>query len=155
MLKLSDMKPLEGIYTFIDSKGVNINIASNRLHDWCLKHALHTVHAIPVRRDLAEKFLHDNTISLDRCKTLVGRYLKRRDIEPVIMCFDGTSDANGPFAMLVDGHHRYFIAASIRAPAIAAFCLDPIHWKPFQIEDLPAMTEQQLKDIPPGFMRNY
>lgn len=139
------MRPGEGIYTFVDNSGVNINIASQRLHDWCAAAGLEPQLA-PVDRDLSKTFIRDNAVSRDRVKEL----MKRKDLAPIILCKDGTFSTKngGPNVYLVDGHHRYVLYSALKLPYIPAYCLEVEQWKPFEIEGLSDISREALRDIP-------
>lgn len=144
------------IYTFIDNDGVNIHIDSDNLRLWCLKNiAALELFSIPIREGIAVEMVKNNVLSLDRVLELRQRRLKGERFDPVIMVKDGTTGSNGaPNVMLVDGHHRYFIAASDKEPIIKGWVLEIEQWKPFQVEPSIKLTQQQLIDLPPT-KRNY
>ena len=82
------------------------------------------------------------------------RLAKRRDrLDPVIYCEDGFTDGI-PDVMLVDGHHRYVLAAALKRPAIEAVLVLKEFWKPFQIVGLVDVSAGLLKAIP-VHKRNY
>lgn len=150
MLAAADMKPHEGVYTFVDPSGKNTNIASNRLHDWCATANLETM-ALPVTAEMANRFLRDNAVSMDRIFELLGK----ETLSPVIVCHDGFYGSNGgPNIFFVDGHHRYVLASMMGRTWIPCYFLTVPQWSPFQIEGLADLTSQQLIDIP-LIKRNY
>lgn len=143
------------IYTFIDNAGVNTHIDSENLRLWCLKTPKLELFNIPIQTAVAVEMVHINVISLDRFLELRRRKHQREHFDPIIMVKDGTIGSNGrPNVMLVDGHHRYFIAASDNEPYIEGWILEVAQWKPFQIKSQINLTQQQLIDLPPT-KRNY
>ena len=140
------------IYTFVDNDGTNIHIDSTALREWCLSNKDLIVYDIPMKRDLGLEFLRDNVISLERIKELIS---KQRTLDPIIMCKDGTYDDKGaPNVLIVDGHHRYFLACLADLKIIPGYCLEVEQWKPFIMEGLPKLTQDQLRKAP-IIKRNY
>jgi hypothetical protein len=56
--------------------------------------------------------------------------------------------------MLVDGHHRYVLAATAGLSHIPAVLLYKEFWKPFQVVGLREVSAQVLKSVP-THRRNY
>jgi hypothetical protein len=172
MLKAIDLvraNPLEPIYTFIDPhSGKNTNIASRKLHDWCVDN-ISDLEIVLIKTEATQvkKFLSDNSISAAHCGKLLADYLLRTlQFEPIIFCAEGPRFAipvadGGDLAMLVDGHHRY---AVVHIAGIQKFNLFPDHdyppchvpsiilqphqWTPFEIEGCEEINSEQLRDIP-------
>lgn len=153
MLSASSFSPKEPIYTFITPSGENINIAASKLRLHCmgldsgptLRPAYRfKVFDFPIRPALAESFVHDNIISTAR----VIELLTKPRLDPIIAAvYD--HDANGlPNVMLVDGHHRYYLAHAMKLPHIPAFVLQPEEWHPFQISGCPTISQDELRSIP-------
>jgi hypothetical protein len=150
VLKPADLTdPSEGIYTFVDSQGRNTNVASNRLRDWTIKARPETF-LFPVDSKLAQRFLHDNIVTFERVLEIA---MKKR-LDPVIFCHDGTYTDGAPNCMLVDGHHRYCYMGLSKQPVIPGHLLTPDQWKPFEIEGLCEITQNQLLAMP-NKPRNY
>lgn len=143
MLEAKDMSPREGIYTFIDNEGNNVNIASERLYQWCCAARPEMV-LVPVEPRIARKFQEDNVIDMTRVIELACR----KYLDPIIFAKCETSTNGGPDVMLVDGHHRYALAAAMRLSVIPAYVLEPAQWHPFRVKDLIPITQDQLRDIP-------
>jgi hypothetical protein len=138
------------LYTFVGDDGENIHIDSIKLRLWCIENKPE-IFWIPLKYELAAEFLRDNVISIERAKELS----KRKDLDPIIMAKDGTIGANGgPNALLVDGHHRYFLACMSKMQAIPGHFLEVEQWKPFQLHGLPNLTKEQLIKSPIT-KRNY
>lgn len=132
------------IYTFVADDGENIHIDSEGLRLWT-KLAKPEVFWIPLRYELAWDFIRDNVVDPFRIQELANR----KELDPIIMVKDGTIGSNGhPNAMLVDGHHRYFIACMCRLEVIPGHMLEVEQWKPFQLHGIPKMTKEQLVRTP-------
>lgn len=141
----------KNIFTFIDKDGVNVHIDSEGLRQWCLK-TNPEIFSLPLNYTLAHEMLRDNVVSLERVRELITRKVR---LDPIIMVKDGTIGSNGhPNAMLVDGHHRFFIACASGWSHIEGYFLEYSEWKPFQIHGLPSVTREQLK-ASPITKRNY
>lgn len=151
MLDGSKYKSGDPIYTFVADDGTNTHIDSKLLREWCLsnKSSLE-VFATPVDPKLALRFQDENIISPVR----VFELWHRRDLDPVIYCKSGTFTDGRPDVMLVDGHHRYTLAAAKAWPVIPAYILELNQWKPFQIDGLPDLTVDFLRAMPIT-SRNY
>lgn len=135
---------MSNIYTFIDDDGKNIHIDSVALREWCMK-TKPEIFLLPMNYKVAKDFYHDNVISVARVKEL----MKRDHLDPIIMVKDGTTGKNGyPNAMLVDGHHRYYLAYKQGKKFIEGYFLELFQWKPFQLHGLPSITKDQLRDVP-------
>ena len=135
---------MPNIYSFVGDDGENIHIDSEGLRIWC-KLAKPEVFLLPLNYGLAEQFIKDNVVSPKRIHELS----LRKDLDPIIMCKDGTFGKNGgPNTMLVDGHHRYFIACMIKLYAIPGHLLEVEQWKPFQLRGIPDITADELRRRP-------
>lgn len=146
MLKPSDMRPREGIFTHVHEDGTNIHIASNRVHDWCQK-TRPPVAMLPVDAKLARSFVTDNIVSPERIKVLASR-MHTSPLTPVIMAKDGTFTNGRPDVYFLDGHHRYVLYYILKRPLILSYCLEVEQWKPFQVIGLPSTTREALKAEP-------
>jgi len=141
------------IYTYVDEHtGENTHIDSTALRAYTLKRIAEGSLEIlwfPTDRALARKMLQvDKAISLKRCHEIITA---GKRFDPIIFCTDGTfSPSNGgPNGMLVDGHHRFFIATTIiGADGLEGVMLPPPEWQPFIMHNLPDLTAQQLIDTP-------
>lgn len=141
--------PLEAIYTFVAHDGTNTHVAAKRLRDWCVRTQPERF-VVPVDRALAESFIRDNAVLPARIKQLMAKNGLPDNMlnwEPVIFCQDGGAEGR-PDVMLVDGHHRYVVAAAIKSPNILAWCLTEEQWRPFEIVGLHEYTAQELIDEP-------
>ena len=144
MLKASDYKIGDAIYTFVADNGENFNIDSERLRQWCLSNKPE-IFLVPLRRSLAREMVRNRTVSTERVKQLGLHYVATRKIpEPIIFCKTNSR----PDVILVDGHHRYVLAVVAKMPLIEAFALERHQWEPFRIHGLPAIDQDQLKDLP-------
>jgi hypothetical protein len=133
-LTLADFtNPFEPIYTFVErATGANVNIASERLRQWTLTAGLE-VDGVPVDRALAGSFVRDNIVAPRWCEHLLSLVERGMKFPPVIFAKDGGETNGAPDVMLVDGHHRYFIAAMSGMRFIPAYVLEVAQWKPFEI----------------------
>jgi hypothetical protein len=135
---------IDGIYTFIDNDGVNTHIDAEGLRKWCAANKPE-VFWIPLNYEIALQMMKDNVIAAERIVELSNR----KDLDPIIMCKDGTfGDNGGPNCMMVDGHHRYYLACLSKMEAIPGYFLDVEQWKPFQLHGLPNITRDQLIAAP-------
>lgn len=151
MIPASALPFKASIYTFVTHSGENIHIFAGGLRLHCLESKTLEIFIVPVNFEMGQRLLRDNIISPVRAQELYTRFQSSKEgIEPVIFCKDGTlSETNGqPNVMLVDGHHRYFLAASLKVPLIAAYVLEPEDWQPFQISGLPDTTQAALQAAP-------
>jgi len=147
-----DLKdPLEHIFTYVDDDGTNTHIHAARLREWCLKTKGLEIFNIPISKSLARKYLVENRVARERVQQLTAEHLK----EPMIFCKDGTFDIRGyPDVFHVDGHHRYVWHAMMKNEFALAWVLDVEQWQDFKVVGMPAITAQQLIDIP-ILKRNY
>jgi hypothetical protein len=137
------------VFTFIADDGENIHIDTVELRTWCvgqLKLAQLEVFNIPLKYDLAATFIPENVISPDRVLELAERPIE--SLDPIIMVKDGTITNNAPNCMLVDGHHRFFLACLRKWTHIPGHLLEVPQWKPFQLHNLPSLTKDQLRRSP-------
>lgn len=144
-LHIRDYKPGDAIYTFIDEHGVNTHIDSEKLREWCAqyKDCLDVVD-VPIDPKMAKSFLDENAIT--EAHLMEVAQLSKWD--PLIICKFGTYTNGAPDVMLVDGHHRYYLVAAIGGKSAPAYILEPVQWKPFQIEGRVPMTLEELKRTP-------
>jgi|HubBroStandDraft_4_1064222.scaffolds.fasta_scaffold56276_6 hypothetical protein len=141
---------MNAVYTFVDNNGTNIHINSEGLRLWCIANKPE-IFWLPMNEKVAQDFVRDNVISLDRVKELSTR----KNLDPIIMVKDGTFGSNGhPNAMLVDGHHRYFLTFLRKQPFIEGYFLEESQWRPFQIHWLRDISAEELKRRPVT-KRNY
>lgn len=135
------------IYSFVAHDGTNTHIDCSRLREWCLANVPTLNRGLaPVDAALAQQFVQENVVDLDR----VFQLQHKAHLDPIIYCEDGTfSEINGgPNVMLVDGHHRYALAALMRRTHIPAFLITLEQWTPFQIINHPDLTEEYLRATP-------
>lgn len=153
-LTLADFSdPFEPIYTFVEkATGANVNIASERLRKWTLTVGLETV-LVPVSRKMCSTWLEDNIISASRVAELYQRARGGEILAPVLFAKDGQMTDGKDDVMLVDGHHRYFLAA-LCGCLLPAHVLEVEQWEPFKIVGFPAMDDSTLKALPIT-RRNY
>jgi hypothetical protein len=143
------INPFKPIFTFVADDGENIHMDVEALRDWCLRTSPE-VFNIPLKYELAATFIPENVITLDRVRELS----KRKDLSPIIMAKDGTITNGAPNCMLVDGHHRFFLACLRKQTYIPGHLLEEAEWKPFQLHNLPSITRDQLRRSP-LLKRNY
>lgn len=153
-IKASKLDHMEPVYTWVADDGSNIHIASRLLRDWCMKRQPR-VELMPVDHDFAASFLRENTVDPMRVLQLsVECDLGIRKLDPIILCQRGTYTHGLPDVMLVDGHHRYVLAAMKEWPVIPCYNLIPHQWKRFRVVDCPDVTKDQLA-ASPITQRNY
>lgn len=142
MIDARTLSITDPIYTYSDEE-ICVHVASARLRRVCLA-IMPEVFLTPVSIDLANKFLSENTISMDRVFALTpgDRH------EPILYCRDGKFTDGRPDVFLVDGHHRFVRAALEGQSMIEAWVLSEAQWRPFQIFGLPEITGEQLKSQP-------
>jgi hypothetical protein len=138
------------VYMFVGEDGVNIHIDTPALRTWIKINTPKIVYT-PVETEMAETFFTENVVSKERIIELAKRfYTNGKEPDPVIFACDGTyGDNDGPNVMLVDGHHRYALAAALGIPHIKAYLIQVEQWKPFQIKDIPELTREALINMPP------
>jgi hypothetical protein len=135
---------MKQIYTFVGDDGVTTHINSEALRLWCVVNKPE-IFLMPMRPEVAEQMIPDNVVSIDRVRQLS----LRKGLAPIIMVKDGTFGANGgPNAMLVDGHHRYFLAWLRQQAFIEGHFLEEHQWRPFQIHWLRGMSKDELRRRP-------
>lgn len=143
--------PWEQIYTFVRNDGRNIHIHSPRLRSHCLQMNYKPILA-PVDTKLAQSFLRDNIVSPWRIKQLMEKISEDKALEPIILCkteaYGHPCDLHTPEVLLVDGHHRYTIAALAKSPVIIAWLLELHQWQPFTVIGIPDYTNEALKAEP-------
>ena len=142
MLDAKSLDKTEPIYTYTEDD-LCIHIASAKLRRVCLL-VRPEIFYTPVSIDLANKFLEQNTVNMDRVFGLRPQDL----LEPILYCKDGTFTDGRPDVFLVDGHHRFVRAALEGREMIEAWVLEEAQWRPFQISGLPDITSEQLRDQP-------
>jgi hypothetical protein len=124
---------------------VNIHVDSEKLRQWCAAHRSELECLLtPVNPKIASSFLEDNVIDLDHAKEV----LKMPALDPIIYGLSGTFTNGNPDAILIDGHHRYFLAWVTKHEFIPSYLLKPEQWEPFKIDGLPSLTEEQLRAMP-------
>jgi hypothetical protein len=147
--------PFKPIFTFIADDGENIHIDTVELRTWCVaqqKLDKLEIFNIPLKYDLAATFIPENVIAPARIRELSQRPVT--SLDPIIMVKDGTETNNAPNCMLVDGHHRFFLACLRKWTHIPGHLLEVSEWKPFQLHNLPSLTRDQLRRSP-ILKRNY
>jgi hypothetical protein len=147
--------PFKPIFTFVADDGENYHIDTHALRDWCVaqeKLGKLEIFNIPLKYDLAATFIPENVIAPDRVFELAERPIE--SLDPIIMVKDGTETNNAPNVMLVDGHHRFFLACLRKWTYIPGHLLEVSQWKPFQLHNLPSITREQLRRSP-LLKRNY
>lgn len=140
MIDILTMPVGEPIYTFVGHDGENIHIAANRLRVWCESAGLEPVLG-PMDRSVADTFLADNVVSLDRVAQLEGRLR----YDPIIMCKTGTFKDGHPDVVMADGHHRYYVQRD--REYFLMYLLEEHQWRPFQISGAPDMTQEWLREV--------
>lgn len=137
------------VFTFIDVKtGENTHIDSGGLREWCAANREKLkVEMVPVDKEIARSFLElDNSVSEAHLKKVAGL----KELDPIIFGMSGTFSNGAPDVMLVDGHHRYYLAAlAWGMEAIPAYVLERAQWEPFRMQ-LQDMTAEELRDLPPS-----
>lgn len=155
MLKASNYKIGDPVYTWVDQKGKNVHIDSRLLRQWCLDNKP-DIFLMPVEADIALSFVKHNVVDRKRVFELIKRYSNPdEEMEPIIFA-KATPDLSCD-AMLVDGHHRYFIVCAVGVTMIKCHMIEPSIWQQFQIDGFPDMTLEALKAAPtsPPGGRNY
>lgn len=143
----------EPVYTFVANDGTNTHIHAGRLRAY-LQSQNHEIILAPVRKALAQRFLAENAISMERVAELTARQLALAPDappDPIILCH--TPGGQNEY-MLVDGHHRYFIAAFANRAWIHSWLVEPDIWEAFQVINLRDLTQAELNAAPLG-KRNY
>ena len=148
---ISRYRPGDPIYSFVSHNGENIHIDSRALREWCIKQPNLEVVGVPVDLTLAHTFLKENAVIPSRLEELA----RRVHLDPVIFCMDGKYTDGKPDVLLVDGHHRYFLAAYNNLKYVPSHVLTPAQWKPFRIVGHPDMTIEELRCSPAFSRRNY
>lgn len=146
MLDAKDYPDGSAVYSFVDKDGTNTHIDSEKLRVWCREHRRELeIHLTPVEAHIASSFLTENVIDLPH----VFEVAQMPKLDPLIYGHDGTYHTNGgPNVYLIDGHHRYFLAWTMKIPFIPAYLLKPGQWQQFQIIGLPDQTREQLIAAP-------
>jgi len=146
MLQAKDYPPGSAIYSFVDAvTGENTHVDSEKLRQWCAANrATLEILNTPVDPNIAVSFLDENIIDLVHA----GRVSKMKHLDPIIYGKVGTVTHGNPDVLLIDGHHRFFVAYIQGSPLIPAYILEPEQWHQFKIEGLPAVTEEQLRAMP-------
>lgn len=159
MIPAHTLTPREPVYTFIErGTGRNITIATRPLREWLAAPgpALIEQGDTPIDRDFALSFFRDNIVSRARITELMAHHASHPNhtFDPIIYGHRGTYTNNAPDVMLIDGHHRYVIAALTRHTSIPAYLLTVAQWQQFEVIGLPDITEAQLRNTP-IIPRNY
>jgi len=145
--------PFESVYTFIRSSGENVHIASARLRAWCLQQdtqgKLERLRW-PIPANFVSECLAENIISIPHVQQLQWALPHNlTDWEPIILAEGGTCTTDGnPNTMLVDGHHRAFIAYQAGCRFVICWALSPKQWQPFRIEGRHQFSKRELADYP-------
>lgn len=144
MIPVTDLPPSEHIYSFVGDDGENIHIASDRLRVWCQSARLERVW-VPMDRAMAEKFVTDNVISLERVRQLE---LDPPDQEenPVVFCSTGTFTDGNPDVVLADGHHRYYLHREDEF--VLSVLVGEREWRQFRISGIRDTTKDALREMP-------
>jgi hypothetical protein len=148
------MMPLNGkdypigapIYTFVAEDGSNTHVDSEKLREWCAanRETLEWFYT-PVKPEIAKSFERDNVIDVVHAI----RVASMDKLDPIIYGKTGTLGANGgPDVILIDGHHRYYVAWKLGSDMIPGYVLEPEQWREFEIIGLPSLTEEQLRRAP-------
>lgn len=146
MLDGKNYKPGDPIYTFVAKDGTNVHVDAEKLRVWCAEHRAELqVLSTPVESEHALKFLSDNALNIDN----LMKVSKMASFDPLIYGHDGTYNEGAPNVLLIDGHHRYFVAFARGWKWIDAYVLSPEQWHPFRIAGLDDFTEELLRAIPP------
>lgn len=152
------------VYTWVaDHCGTNIHIDAKRLREWVIKRKPKQ-HITPVDPEFAAGFIANNAVDPIRVlQLMVEVEMGARKLDPIILCQLETDklEALGlkfshkpPDAILVDGRHRYTIAAIKKWPFIPCHLLQVQQWWRFRITGHPDFTQEVLKAAPLG-QRNY
>lgn len=142
-LDAKDYPPGTHIYSFVGHDGVNINIDAEKLRLWCAEHRPE-VRLTPVRASIAVDFLDGNVVDLEHVKEV----MLLPTLDPIIYGQTGIGDNGLPDVILIDGHHRYFIAWLTREQFIPAYLVPEKIWREFEIIGLPQITEEELRAMP-------
>lgn len=113
-----------------------LTFASERMTNWCRSSGVEIVWT-PVDIIWAKAFVDFRGIEPHRLGRLDAAELLRW--EPIIYCHmpDNTH-------LLVDGHHRYVVAAMEGLTEIKARILEPNEWEPFLVSGLPTFGYEHL-----------
>lgn len=136
------------VYTFVYEGGETIHIDSHGLFGWCRDHAAELeTFRVPVDHDLAREYIAKDVVALERVKEIHKR--GPDFFTPIILCRDNKeAPGEGASIMLVDGHHRYVLFSLGGHDTIPAYVLEQAQWRPFQINGLPAMTQEEVLSRP-------
>jgi hypothetical protein len=143
MIDALSLPPTTPIFTWISDRGENINIHSSALRECCLHYRPQVIN-VAIDHDLAATFLKHNIINAARIAQLANRYL-HEPVEPILFC---EHRAGNPDALLVDGHHRYYLAHTYNSLYLRAWMIPEEAWRPFTLKNVPNITRQQLRDLP-------
>lgn len=146
----------KAIYTFVAEDGTNINIDVDALRA-AIEREKPEVFLVPLSAAEATKMVTaDKAVSLDRVVELAHR--DPATLGPIVFCINADGDltdpANAPDVMLVDGHHRYVLWATLGLPECPAYVLPREMWQRFVLQGIPAVTQAELAEIPVA-KRNY
>lgn len=149
-LQAKDYPPGSFIYSFVEKDtGKNTHVDSELLRKWCAEHkeelrAKEQIQLTPVTARIAVSFLEGNVIDLGHAAA-VG---KMETLDPIIYGKTGTITNDAPDVLLIDGHHRYFLAWATKTRFIPAYLLEPDQWRQFEIHGMPDLTEDMLRALP-------
>lgn len=147
MIKPNEMSLFSEVFAHVEEDGTNIHICVDKLRDFLQKEDFE-VKKMPVEKGFVQEIIDTKAVSLPHIEKLLDSYAKGlRKLEPIIVAVHGGT-AEVPDVLLVDGHHRYVMAAFCGASHIPAYLVPEIIWRRFQVEGLPTLTRQELIDSP-------
>lgn len=146
MLQYTDLPLMCGIYSFVDDNGHNTHIYVDGIRKW-VKDNKPIVVGGPVDDEIAKDMFKNNVVSEERLKQL----LKHPELaaEPLIYGIRDYNKDNHPNVMLIDGHHRYVLAAMAKIPIYPSILLLKSVWEQFQIAGFDKLyTKEKLQATP-------
>lgn len=156
MLKASDYKPGDPIYTFVDNKGKNYHIDSHKLREWVVNQSDLEIQLVPVDDDKVNHMIKNNCVNINRVFQLADECVAgKRKLDPIIFCKTGTQTNSLDDVMLVDGHHRYTLCAMFKLETVPCILLEISQWSLFQIEGCIDIDHETLRAMPVNGNRNY
>jgi hypothetical protein len=125
---------VEVIFTHIADDGTQTMFAVERMVKWCAD-TRQRIYETPVDVDFAKFCLERRGIEQHRLNRLTALDL----IVPVLYCEwpDGSH-------LLVDGHHRYVLAARLGRKTIRGHVLKERQWRPFVVEGAAPVSQAAL-----------
>lgn len=136
---------LAEVYTNVAPNGANVHIAIQALREE-IKRVKLIPEFMPVDDHYAGQLVLTKIVSERLVVDGLARSLKlkRHPVsEPVIYAVD---DRN--IRTLIDGHHRYVMAAAIHMKRIPAYICYPALYRQFVLDDLPDLTQAELRASP-------